>query len=156
MRVGDTLASSAIVVRPAWASFDACIRGLVDRLVSCGQLPQPLAQPAVERIREREEMASTAMVDIGVSIPHARLDGITGMLLAMAVSSGGVYHVAAGLPISVVALVLSSPALTDAHLNFLSALSLLLQSPRVRESLRSATTAEEVIRLVRSNEKSRA
>ncbi len=155
MRVSDALVSGAIVVQPAWQTFDDAIAGLVDRLVASARLPEELAAVAVARIREREAMASTAMVDIGVAIPHARLDGITGVVAAIAVSPHAVYQVADGLPISIVALVLSSPSLSGEHLNFLSSLSLLLQSARIRERLRNAATPDDVLRLIGTNEQAR-
>lgn len=155
MRVSDALASRAIIVQPTWETFDDAVAGLVDRLVTTGGLPRQLAAVAVTRIHEREAMASTAMVDIGVSIPHARLEGITGVVAAIAVSPQAVYHVADGLPISIVALVLSSPSLTGEHLTFLSALSILLQSSRLRERLRNAATPEDVLRLIHANEQVR-
>jgi PTS system fructose-specific IIC component len=155
MRVSDALVKGAIMVQPAWQTFEDAIAGLVEGLVASARLPEALARIAVARIHEREAMANTAMVDIGVSIPHARLDGVTGVVAAMAVSPHAVYHVAHGLPISVVALVLSSPSLSGEHLNFLSSLSLLLQSGRIRERLRNAATPDEVLRLIRANEQAR-
>ena len=154
-RVSDTLVSRAIVVDAAWDTFEDTVRGLVERLVEAAVLPAAFADEAVRRIREREAIASTAMVDIGVSIPHARLEGITGIVAALAVSPRAVYEVADGLPISIVALVLSSPALTGEHLTFLSAVSLLLQAERVRQQLREAASADEVLRVIRSNEAGR-
>jgi mannitol/fructose-specific phosphotransferase system IIA component (Ntr-type) len=155
MRVSDILTTDAIVVRPQWTTFDDAVDGLVDRLVAARCLPSQLSAEAVQRIREREAVASTAMVNIGVSIPHARLDGIRGIIAALAVSPRAVYQVAAGLPIPLVALVLSSPALSGEHLNFLSALSLLLQSTRIREQLRNATSAAEVLDIIRTYEQAR-
>jgi len=143
------------IVQPAWGSFDNTIVGLVEHVVACGRLPGSLAVQAVQRIREREVMASTAMVDIGVSIPHARLEGIDGIAATIAVSPTAVYQLADGLPISIVVLVLSSPSLTGEHLNFLSTLSLLLQSARMRRQLRNATSPQEVLRLVRESQPSR-
>ncbi|HVO24925.1 MAG TPA: PTS sugar transporter subunit IIA [Candidatus Margulisiibacteriota bacterium] len=155
MQVSDALVSGAIIVEPGWQTFEDAIAGLVNRLVASARLPQGLAATAVARVHEREAMASTAMVDIGVSIPHARLDGINGVVAAIAVSPHAVYHVADGLPISIVALVLSSPSLSGEHLNFLSSLSLLLQSARIRERLRNAATPDDVLRLIRANEQAR-
>ena len=152
MRVSDALVDRAIVVHAGWHTFEATVRGLVDHLVAAGTLPAALSEKAVSRICEREAMASTAMVDIGVSIPHARLDGITGIVAALAVAPGAVYEVADGLPISIVILVLSSPTLTGEHLTFLSAASLLLQSERVRRQLRNANSAAEALQLIRGNE----
>jgi mannitol/fructose-specific phosphotransferase system IIA component (Ntr-type) len=143
------------MVRPAWKSFEDAVAGLVDHLVSWGRLPQDLAADAVRSICERESISSTAMVEIGVSIPHARLDGITDIVAAMAVSPLGVYEVADGLPITIVTLVLSSPTLVGEHLNFLSSVSMLLQSARVRDALRNARTVDEVLRLVRQNDGAR-
>ena len=153
MRVSEALAVDAVLVRPRWATFEEAVAGLVEQLVASGAVPNESAALAVQLVHEREAMAGTAMVDVGVSIPHARLDGITpGIVAAMAVSPTQVYEVADGLPISIVALVLSSPALVGEHLTFLSSLSMLLQSARTREQLRNATSAEEVLRLVRNNE----
>jgi mannitol/fructose-specific phosphotransferase system IIA component (Ntr-type) len=152
--LGDVLAAGAVVVRPAWKNLDDAIDGLLEALVSAGSLPGHLSVPAAQRIREREAIASTAMVDIGVSIPHARLDGISRIIAAMAVSPRAVYQVGDGLPIPLVALVLSPPTAGD-HLTFLSSLSLLLQSGRIRDRLRQAATATEVLHIIRDQETGR-
>ena len=151
-RVSDALVGGAVIVRPAWTTFEETVAGLVAQLISATQLPDTLAEAAVRRVCEREAMASTAMVDIGVSIPHARLDGITGIVTAMAVSNGAVYQVADGAPISIVLLVLSSPALSGEHLTFLSAASMLLQPERVRTELRNASSVQQVLQLIREYE----
>ena len=133
------------MVRPTWESFEATVAAMTDQLVTVNRLSQDLGSQAVELVCEREFVASTSQVDIGVSIPHARVDGIDGIIAALAVSPGAVYHVADGLPISIVSLVLTSPRLTTEHLEFLSSLSTLLQSPEVRENLRNAATVEAVL-----------
>jgi PTS system fructose-specific IIC component len=155
MRVSDALVSGAVVVQPAWETLGDAVAGLVHQLAASARLPRQLVETAVARIQEREAAASTAMVDIGISIPHARLDGVSGVIAAIAVSPQAVYQVADGLPISIVALVLSSPSLSGEHLNFLSSLSLLLQSGRIRERLRNAATPDEVVRLIRASELTR-
>jgi mannitol/fructose-specific phosphotransferase system IIA component (Ntr-type) len=152
IRVSEALVAGTVKVRPAWGSFSETISGLVERLVVSGRLPNNLGPAAVQRIHEREAMASTAMVDIGVSIPHARLEGINSILAAMAVSPQAVYQAGNGLPISIVVMVLSSPASAGEHLNFLARLSMLLQSARFRQSVRNAATPEEVQQLIRTNQ----
>lgn len=152
IRVSEAVAEDSVIIRPEWDDFGATVSGLVDRLVAAGRLPSHLAAEAVRRIHEREAMASTAMVDIGVSIPHARLEGIDGIIAAMAVAPDAVYQVGNGLPISIIVLVLSSPALVGEHLTFLASLSMLLQSGRFRERVGNAATAEEVQRLICMNE----
>ncbi len=151
MRVSDAV-TGAPVVHPAWKTFDEVIERLVGRLVEAGSLPACLAANAVASVREREAMSGTAMVDIGVSIPHARVEGVKRIAATIAVSPTAVYELADGLPISIVVLVLSSPTLIGEHLNFLSSVSLLLQSATIRAALRNAQTSEEVLRIVRENE----
>ncbi|MCK6557135.1 PTS sugar transporter subunit IIA [Candidatus Binatia bacterium] len=150
-RVSDALGGT-VVVRPSWGTFEETVDQLIAVLVSSGRLGSSRAAVAGQRIREREAIAGTAMVDIGVSIPHARIAGVDRIVAAMAVSSGAVYEVAAGLPISIVVLVLSSPDLTGEHLDFLSGVSHLLQSDRMRELLRHAGSVDEVVDLVRGSE----
>ena len=154
MRVSDAL-EGTVVLRPAWRTFEETVDQLISTLVSSGRLGEARAAVAAYRIREREAIAGTAMVDIGVSIPHARIDGVDRIVAAMAVSSGAVYEVAAGLPISIVVLVLSSPDLIGEHLDFLSGVSHLLQSDRMRALLRHARTVDDVVDIVRGSELAR-
>jgi mannitol/fructose-specific phosphotransferase system IIA component (Ntr-type) len=155
MRISEGLECGAVVVRQSWHSFEATISGLIEELVGAGRIRGDLQVPAVRHICQREAIASTAMVDIGVSIPHARIEGIDSILIALAVAPDAVYEVTAGAPISIVALVLSSPSLTGEHLNYLSSLSMLLQSEHNRQRLRSAASPAEVVQLVRENEQLR-
>ncbi len=155
IRVSDALAVDSIVVRTTSGSFAHTITALVNLLVAAGRLPACQAEEAVRRVFAREATDTTAMVDIGVSIPHARLEGIPGIAAALAVSPQAVYQVTDGLPISIVALVLSSPEESGKHLSLLSQLSMLLQSPRMRQRLRNAASAEELSQLIRQAERGR-
>ena len=144
-----------VIVGPTWMTFEETVAGMVDHLVAGGRIPSEIAEIAVRSIREREIIASTAMVDIGVSIPHARISGINGLVAVLALSASAVYKFADDVPISIVALVLSSPSMAGDHLNFLSSLSLLLQSARTREALRNAKSADEALRLIRATQDTR-
>lgn len=149
MRLSDGLAASTFLIGPKWTTFDEMVSGMINGLVEAGRLPEQLRAETVRHVREREVIAGTAMVDIGVSIPHARVEGIDGVISAVAVSPDAVYYVTDGLPISIVVLVLSSPSLSGEHLNFLAALSLLLQSEATRAALRKADCIEQFVALVR-------
>jgi mannitol/fructose-specific phosphotransferase system IIA component (Ntr-type) len=145
-RVNDTVAVTPVIVARPWPSFEDTVGGLIAELVAAGHLPASLSDAATRAILDRERMASTELVEIGVSIPHARLEGVHGIVAVLAVSPLAVYyaHADAEVAISIMALVLSSPALAGQHLNFLSSLSLTLQSPTTRSKLRHAATAAQV------------
>ncbi|GIV03739.1 MAG: hypothetical protein KatS3mg077_1492 [Candidatus Binatia bacterium] len=149
MRFSDVLDEGAVIVGQSWPSFEAAVRGLLERLVGLACLPVEALETTWEMVCRREQANSTAMVDIGVSIPHVRTDAVQGIACALAVAPRAVYEVAFGLPISIVALVLSSPGLVTEHLEFLSSVSLVLQSERCRHELRRATSPSEVLRILR-------
>jgi PTS system nitrogen regulatory IIA component len=150
VRPGDEPEVRAVIVRTPWGSFEEAVRGLVQELVASGQLRVELADAAVHAVLDREAGGSTALMEIGVSIPHARLDGVPGIVAVLAVSQTAVYYAHAEVPIAIMVLVLSSPGLSGEYLNFLSRLSLLLQSASTRRSLQDATAASEVIACLRS------
>lgn len=155
MRLTDGLGYDDIIVAPPWHTFEETVAGMVGHLVATGRLSATVADLAVRSVRDREMVDSTAMVDIGVSIPHARVQGVQGLVASIAVAPQAVYRFSDNLPISIVALVLSSPQMAGEHLNFLAALSLLLQSARTRDALRRADSAREVFRLVQDTQGTR-
>lgn len=152
-RVSDALARGAVLVRPSYATFADTIQGLVGALAAAGGLPSDLAGTATRLVRAREEFSSTAMVEISVSIPHTRLDGVDEIVAGIAVSPKAVYEVTDGLPICIVVLVLTPTDLINEHLEFLHSLSLLLQSAHLRDNLRHAMTAEEILLAIREYER---
>lgn len=148
-RVVDIIESGGVLISPGFDRFEDAVDALVDRLVASGELAEDLREEAIDAVGKRELLSSTVMVEIGVSIPHARLEGVDGVIGAMAVSPSAVYHAMAGVPISIVVLVLSAPDLAGEHLNVLAALSMLLQSESVRDELAAAPSPDRVIELLR-------
>jgi mannitol/fructose-specific phosphotransferase system IIA component (Ntr-type) len=145
MLASDIIDSGGILLRQPCASFENAVGALVTTLVERGRVPAALHQSAVRAICDREELASTAIVEIGVSVPHARVSGIQGVIGAIAASPTAVYYAMASVPISIVALVLSGPDRAAEHLNVLASLSMLLQSDVLRRKLREATDPNAVL-----------
>jgi len=152
MRLSKIFEAGGVIVRPQWETFEQAVRGMVTQLASSGQLDPGLEDAAVVAICERESADSTAIVEIGVSIPHARLDGIHGLVSTLATSPTSLYLEAAGVPIRLMAVVLSAPELAAEHLRFLSSLSMLLQSRMVRRALREAPDSAAVLAVLRRYE----
>lgn len=150
-RVVDILQSGGVLLSTRYADFSDVVEGLVDGLVARGQLDAQLRDEAVRAVCEREALSSTIMVEIGVSIPHARVEGVRGVVGAIAVSPGGVFQAMAGVPISIVVLVLSAPDMAGDHLNVLAGLSMLLQSEVVRSGLADAADEAAAIEILREH-----
>ncbi|MCX8072339.1 MAG: PTS sugar transporter subunit IIA [Candidatus Binatia bacterium] len=152
MRLAEVLDERAVVVGQSWPDFESTVRALLERLVATAELPADAVEETLASICQRERQSSTAMVDIGVSIPHVRTPAVQRITCALAVAPRAVYEVAFGLPISIVALVLSAHSLATEHLQFLSSLSLLLQSERCRAELKRSSSPAEVLAVVRSHD----
>ena len=135
-------------MRPACTSFDEAVRGLVDVLIANQCLPEGLREPATRAVIERESMQSTAIVEIGVAVPHARVEGIEGVVAAMAASPTAVYYAMTGVPISIVVVVLSASELVGDHLDTLAGVSMLLQSADTRRGLEHATDPGSAVRVL--------
>jgi mannitol/fructose-specific phosphotransferase system IIA component (Ntr-type) len=149
VRAADLIAAGGIVLRPPCGSFEQAIAGLVDVLIANGCMPAALRERAARAVVERELLQSTAIVEIGVAVPHARVEGIAGVVAAMAVSPTAVYYAMTGVPISIVVVVLSAPHLVGDHLDTLAGVSLLLQSAETRRGLEHASDSTAALRILR-------
>jgi mannitol/fructose-specific phosphotransferase system IIA component (Ntr-type) len=149
VRAADLIASGGVLLRPACGSFEEAVRRLVDVLIANGCLAAELRDAATRAVVDRELMQSTAIVEIGVAVPHARMPGIAGVVAAMAASPTAVYYAMAGVPISIVVVVLSAPHLVGDHLDTLAGVSLLLQSADTRRGLEHAVDPTSALRILR-------
>src|SRR5262245_44841460 len=72
MRAVEIIANGGILLAPPCGTFEQAVGGLVDTLIANNRLPDAMRHEAVRAVCDREAMASTAVVEIGVSVPHAR------------------------------------------------------------------------------------
>jgi PTS system nitrogen regulatory IIA component len=128
-----------IAIAPPWRGLREAVSGLVGLLVAGGAVPAARADEAVRAVLAREAEASTAVLDIGVGVPHARLSGLQGTVVALGLSRAGIYEPVPTVVVRIVALVLSPPGAVDDHLRALAGIATLLRSPALREALLSAS-----------------
>lgn len=143
MRFVDRLRPALIAVRPPWQTCPDAVHGLVDLLVSAAALPAARAAVATAAVLAREAESSTALLDIRVGVPHARLAGIAAPVAALGLSDAGLYEPVPTVRIQIVALVLSPPAAASDHLAMLAGISTLLRSATLRARLLAAATPED-------------
>ena len=134
-----------IHVAPPWRTFGETVHGLVQSLVAAGTLDRGASEPAVRAVIAREQEASTALLDIGVGVPHARLVGLGQAVVALAVSRAGLYEPVPTVAVATVALVLSPPSATADHLHILTEIATLLRSADLRAALLAAPDARAAL-----------
>jgi len=138
-----------IRIAPPWRTFSDTITGLVATLATASAIPRDSQPIAASAIAEREASASTALLDIHAGVPHARLAGLREPAVALAISLPGLYEAVPTVPIQIVALVLSPPAATAAHLRVVAGIATLLRSPELRAALLSARDGGEALAALR-------
>ena len=154
MRFVGLLRPELVVLDPPWHGFRDTIEGLTAAVVGVGAMPAASAPDAVRAVVARERESSTAVLDIDVGLPHARLDGLPRSVGALAVSAAGLYEPVPTVPIHIVALVLSPTAATDDHLRLLASVATLLRSAPLRREMLHAHGADEVLAALRRHGRS--
>jgi len=94
---------------------------------------------------QREAQMSTGMKN-GVAIPHAKLDSVTRLHAAVAVSVEPVdFESLDGLPARIFVMTISPAAQTGPHLQFLAEVSALLADEKIRNLVLAARNGSELL-----------
>jgi len=134
-------------------SKDDLLRALSAVVVS--EATSEVAERIYEAVKERESAVNT-YVGEGVAIPHARLDCVSGLRLAIARNPAGFpYGLETDQPVRIVVLVVGNESLRDEHVRVLAALASLLKDTERREEILRAPSVAAVRGLLDSSRKER-
>jgi PTS system fructose-specific IIC component len=120
-------------------------RALAERLVATGRCTD--LDAFLADVTERESKMATGLPG-GIGIPHARSAAITEPSLVFGRSGDGIDWGAKDGPATLVFLIAAPEGGGDAHMQMLPKLARALMKNDFKEALRTATTEEEVVRLV--------
>ncbi|HRU05054.1 MAG TPA: PTS sugar transporter subunit IIA [Candidatus Brocadiia bacterium] len=124
---------------------DECIRRLVNVIHSTGHLSGDPAE-TTQAVLNREELVCTEIAP-GLAIPHARVDAVTQVRVAVATSPKGVIFDANGMgPARVVVLILTPKLAAGDYLQALAAVARCFSQPEAAQRVAAMTTAAEVWR----------
>jgi len=137
----DRLCPELIRVAAPWRTLDATARGLVEMLARQRLLAASAVDEAVRAVLAREAVQSTALLDVGAAVPHARLDGLAHASVGLAITREGLYEAVPTVRVSIVALVLSPHEAIDEHLQMLASIATALRSAELRAALLAAPDA---------------
>lgn len=149
MKIGELLREDTILMNFRAADRWAAVATMVDHLVARGQIPADRRQAVVDAVVARENIASTGLEN-GIAIPHATVDGLENPAAAAAISPEGVAFAAAdGKPSTIVVLLVIPRKSIQKHMRTLAAIAKLVESASMRDSLRTAATAADVLATIR-------
>ena len=99
-------------------------------------------------LKDREELGSTGIGN-NVAIPHGKLDIEKDVIGAIAISKKGInFDSIDGKPVKIFFVFISSPSATNLHLKILAKVSKLLMDEKVRNSIISVKTKEEIKKIM--------
>jgi mannitol/fructose-specific phosphotransferase system IIA component (Ntr-type) len=149
----DALQAGGTVVELEGRTAERVIRELAEAIPP-GRLPAGcnVAETAIAR----EENVSTDL-GIGVAVPHARCEGLENPLVVIGRSSEGVLFSSRSIELVRLVFLLITPAeRPDVQISLLEQLAGLVGDATMRDSLASATSISEVVRIVNEHSRSEA
>jgi len=145
-----TIVPSGAIALDLAGGQEEVVRALAERLTA--QTPCPLPD-VVAGVMKREALFSTGLGD-GIAIPHCRAPGLPRPMAAVGRTSAPIeWKAVDGKPVDLVFMILTPPHDEGAHTHILQKIATLLSSDYLRERLRQAKTAEEVVEVFRISDK---
>ena len=127
---------------------EAAIVELVGLLETNGKLKN--AEKARQAVLEREATRSTGIGD-GLAIPHGKTDGVDQLVVAFGRAKKPLeFGSIDGKPVSLIWLLTSPPDKSGPHIEALKVISKLMSDPKVRQSMQTADSAEEIYELLKA------
>jgi PTS system nitrogen regulatory IIA component len=148
MRMSDFVVRESISANLAAGSKEAVIREMVENLRNAGYFKSNESEDVIRAILKREMLSSTGIGD-GVAIPHAKHASVDRLVGAVAVSPQGVpFDSVDGQPVYVLVMLISPQERPSEHLRALEGVSRCLKDKKFVESLRQATTPQQIWDLI--------
>lgn len=124
---------------------------LVDLLDANGLLLDK--KTALDAVIAREQTRSTG-IGSGIAIPHGKCNAVKELVMAIGIAHEAIDFASVdGKPVSIVILLVSPADQTGPHIQALARISRLMLDEEFRQSLETATSAEQVYELLSNKEK---
>ena len=124
---------------------------MLDLLEKSGKINDKKA--VLNALIEREKSMSTGLGN-GIALPHARTDAVKEISVAIGIKKGGVDFASLDGKPAFIFVMIASPSSGQApHMQVLSAVSGALMQEEIKTKLLEATTADEVINILKSAKK---
>lgn len=142
IRLKELLDSRRIVILSQTDKRSA-LDGLVNLL---GHEPQVRDVEALRQaIHQRESIMSTG-VGFGIAVPHARVEGVDDLVLAIGISTDGIDFAAIDeQPVHIIVMIAAGPDQQDKYIRTLARVMMLLKNPQIRMKIAAAHSADDVL-----------
>lgn len=148
-RLADALLESRVLLFDQPVTKAEVLRQLVELIAK--ERHEINTEWVMAAIARREDLGSTFLNE-SVAVPHARIDGLDKVEIALAVTRGGIMDIGSERPLEAVFLLLAPVNGSASDLRLLTKAIRVFQSLNVRRQLREVKEANEVLRVLGDNE----
>ena len=154
MKILDFLVPEAINVKLGSGSKKEVLAELIEPLVKAGKISD--GKKMVEVLLEREELGSTG-IGQRIAIPHGKSAVVKELSAAFGISQQGIaYDSLDGEPVNLFFVLVAPEGSAGVHLKALARISGLLKDKYFKKALMQAASREDVIKVIESEEQSKA
>jgi PTS system nitrogen regulatory IIA component len=153
MKISRLLTEALIETDLKATEKDAVLERLVELAAGCVKADcQADSAQVLAALCAREEITSTG-IGSGVAIPHAKIDGLSKMILVFARSRQGVnFQALDDAPVFLVFMVVAPPDSVSDYLKLLAAISSFVKKDANRKALMAAATKADIIAAIKAGE----
>jgi nitrogen PTS system EIIA component len=149
MKIVEFLRADAVIANLSGQTGQAVLSELCRPLAAAQNVD---AQRLVETLLDREKLGSTGIGE-GVAIPHGKVPGLPGLMASFGRSIPGVdFRAIDGRTTHLFFTLFAPENSAGAHLKALARISRIFKNPAFREAIMKAGTAEEVYRLIETED----
>ncbi len=150
MRITDYLTEEDILEDIPGSTKEEILTNLVDILVAKGRLPS--REPYLSSLLQREALGTTAVGE-GIAVPHARVENLESLVMAMVRFKKGVgFGSLDNAPVHLLFLVLAPEESTETHLRALAKVVTVLKNKETREKLLQASGPQEIYQILKEED----
>jgi nitrogen PTS system EIIA component len=147
MKIMDFLSPEAVVLDIKATDAESAIREMVEVLKRLKKIKD--TSELIDILLQREKLGSTG-IGQGVAIPHGKIDLLEKQVGVLGISRSGVdFKSLDGAPAHLIFLLVSPSNTSGEHLLAMASISRVFKDRLFRQSLLKATTAQEVIGLIK-------
>lgn len=153
MKISRLLSEALIEPDLRPVAKEAVLARLVELAAACVKADcQADSIQVLDALRAREAVTSTG-IGSGVAIPHAKIAGLSRMMLAFARSRQGVdFQALDDAPVFLIFMVVAPPDSVSDYLKLLAAISSFVKKDANRKALMAAVTKADIIAAVKAGE----
>jgi PTS system nitrogen regulatory IIA component len=153
MKISKLLSEALIEPDLKPTAKEAVLARLVELAAACVKADcQADSTQVLSALRAREEVTSTG-IGSGVAIPHAKIAGLSKMIMVFARSRAGVdFEALDAAPVFLFFVVVAPPECVSDYLKLLAAISSFVKKDANRKALMGALTRADIIAVVKAGE----